>query len=337
MRELRGVTDSLKADFWLMGEVIHGDYSRWANGDMLHSVTNYELHKGLYSGHNDHNYFEIAHSVKRLLGICGKTKLYTFVDNHDVERIYSKLNNKAHMKNVMLLDYTLPGIPSVYYGSEFGIEGKKGGGDDWALRPALELSELDVNAPLPKLIARLGQLKKDFTELTDGEYKELTLTTRQFSYARIQDGRAVITVLNNDDSPAHLEIPLPVNASEAVSLLDSDTEKPEEQTEIEPEEKKEDASYSMSVEESAAAAFDAAELADIMKKANRCIENGQDVSALLGRAKAKLAAVIEDMKDIAEEMTDNSSHKAASVEVSGGTRFVIDNGRLIVDIGANDG
>ncbi|WP_418963098.1 alpha-amylase family glycosyl hydrolase, partial [Butyribacter intestini] len=68
MRELRGFTSGLKEDFWLMGEVIHGDYSRWANGDMLDSVTNYELHKGLYSGHNDHNYFEIAHSVKRLLG-----------------------------------------------------------------------------------------------------------------------------------------------------------------------------------------------------------------------------------------------------------------------------
>ena len=42
MHQLRGVCDSLKPDFWLMGEVIHGDYSRWANGQMLHSVTNYE-------------------------------------------------------------------------------------------------------------------------------------------------------------------------------------------------------------------------------------------------------------------------------------------------------
>ena len=71
MHAMRQMTDAMKPDFWLMGEEIHGDYSRWVNDGMLHSVTNYELHKGLYSGHNDHNYFEIAHSVKRLLGICG--------------------------------------------------------------------------------------------------------------------------------------------------------------------------------------------------------------------------------------------------------------------------
>jgi len=59
-----------------MGEVIHGDYSRWVNPEMLHSVTNYELHKSLYSGLNDHNFFEIAHNVRRLEAI-GRS-LYTF-------------------------------------------------------------------------------------------------------------------------------------------------------------------------------------------------------------------------------------------------------------------
>ena len=87
-----------------MGEVIHGDYTRWVNGDTLHAVTNYALHKALYSGHNDHNYFEIAHTVKRLYEMGGNRpdglKLYNFVDNHDVERIYTKLNNKAHFTPV---------------------------------------------------------------------------------------------------------------------------------------------------------------------------------------------------------------------------------------------
>ena len=222
MRQLRGMCDSLKPDFCLMGEVIHGDYSRWANGQMLHSVTNYELHKGLYSGHNDHNYFEIAHSVRRLLGICGNVKLYTFVDNHDVARIMSKLNNKEHIYNVMMLDYTLPGIPSLYYGSEFGIEAQKEWGSDWNLRPCLELADfadaIESN-PVTALIAQLGKIHADCPELSLGEYKELTLTTRQYSFARIYNGKAVITALNNDDAPAELRIPLPVNAQEATPLL----------------------------------------------------------------------------------------------------------------------
>ena len=67
MSGIRKVCDEKKQDFWLMGEVIHGQYSNWTKGVKLHSITNYELHKALYSGHNDHNYFEIAHTVQRML------------------------------------------------------------------------------------------------------------------------------------------------------------------------------------------------------------------------------------------------------------------------------
>lgn len=83
MRVLRQLADEIKPDFWLMGEVIGGDYSRWVNDRTLHSVTSYILQKGLYSGLNDHNFFEIAHTVKRQLDTVQGT-LYNFVDNHDV-------------------------------------------------------------------------------------------------------------------------------------------------------------------------------------------------------------------------------------------------------------
>lgn len=117
MKALRQTANEVKADFWLMGEVIHGDYGRWVGGDMLHSVTNYQLHKALFSGHNDHNYFEIAHTVNYLHQMLSNhsesLKLYNFVDNHDVERIYTKLNVKEHFTPVHILLYTLPGIPSL--------------------------------------------------------------------------------------------------------------------------------------------------------------------------------------------------------------------------------
>jgi glycosidase len=228
MHELRGVCDSLKPEFWLMGEVIHGDYSRWANGDMLHSVTNYELHKGLFSGHNDHNYFEIAHTIRRLNGLVGNTRLYTFTDNHDVARIYSKLNNKQHMYNVALLQYTVPGIPSIYYGSEFGIEGNKEKGSDWNLRPDLNLADFNEKDELPLLFTKLGILKQKFPELTYGDYRELSLTTGQFAFARCLDGKAVVTAVNNADNGAHMEINLPVAANKAVNLLTMEMETEEE-------------------------------------------------------------------------------------------------------------
>lgn len=208
MSELRQVTMQAKEDFWLMGEVIHGDYSRWANNDRLNSVTNYELHKGLYSGHNDHNYFEIAHTINRLNQLAQGIKLYTFTDNHDVARIHSKLNNKEHIYDVTMLLYTVPGIPSIYYGSEFAIDGNKENGSDWNLRPCLELDDFDEDTELLNLIRRLGILKKAYRELTEGTYEQLMLTNRQFAFARKCQDSAVITALNNDEQPASFELPL---------------------------------------------------------------------------------------------------------------------------------
>ncbi len=222
MKAMRQVANRVKEDFWLMGEVIHGDYSRWANDDTLHAVTNYELHKGLYSGHNDHNYFEIAHSIKRLGDICGGRKLYTFVDNHDVERIASKLNNPAHLPLVTILLYTIYGIPSVYYGSEFGIQGRKVRGSDWNLRPALELSDFEEDYEknvVTRLCMELGAMKKKYAELSEGRYQELLLKNRQFAFGRVCDRSAMITALNNDDGEAALDIPCPVPTEEAADLL----------------------------------------------------------------------------------------------------------------------
>ena len=216
MKRMRYETSRMKEDFWLMGEVIHGDYSRWVNDETLHCVTNYELHKGLYSGHNDHNYFEIAHTIRRLNDICRGRRLYTFADNHDVERIYTKLNQKEHLKLVTLLVYTLYGIPSVYYGSEFGIEGNKEQGSDWNLRPYLDLSDFadaEKTNPVTALCARLGAVKKEYPELTYGEYKELHLTNRQFAYGRALDGNCIVTALNCDDAPADMEFGVPADGN----------------------------------------------------------------------------------------------------------------------------
>ena len=214
MKMLRQVANEVKPDFWLMGEVIHGDYTRWVNGEILHSVTNYHLHKALYSGHNDHNYFEIAHTVKRLYEMGGNRpdglKLYNFVDNHDVERIYTKLSNKSHFIPVHILMYTLPGVPSIYYGSEFGIEGKKQRGSDDSLRPAISYEQY-INATqnngLTDLISRLGRIRTEAKALSYGDYKELLLTNCQYAFSRNYNGQSVIVTVNNSDTDFTMNLP----------------------------------------------------------------------------------------------------------------------------------
>ena len=210
MKALRRVANEVKQDFWLMGEVIHGNYSRWANEGTLHSVTNYMLHKALYSGHNDHNYFEVAHTITYVSGMVGnKLNLYSFVDNHDVERIYTKLKNKAHFVPVHVMLYTLPGIPSLYYGSEFGIEGRKERYSDDSLRPALNYEDYKdavKTNECTKLIAALGKIRQNTPALMYGEYKQLELQTTHFAYARVLEGKSVITTVNNADNDVSMNL-----------------------------------------------------------------------------------------------------------------------------------
>ena len=224
MKAMRQVANQVKPDFWLMGEVIHGDYSRWANDEMLHSVTNYELHKGLYSGHNDHNYFEIAHTVRRLSdangGLCKGRKLYSFTDNHDVERLMSKLTRKEDYYSVQMLLYTLPGIPSIYYGSEWGIEGRKENGDDGPLRPAIDITKkAEMENEYSHYIAKLGQIHKENPELSYGMYRELMLKNRQYVFGRFLDNSMVMIAVNNDDEAANVEAAAGFPVSRAVDLL----------------------------------------------------------------------------------------------------------------------
>ncbi len=211
MKKLRITANEVKPDFWLMGEVIHGDYNRWANENTLHSVTNYHLHKALYSGHNDHNYFEIAHTVKRLADMDISLKLYNFADNHDVERIYTKLNNKQHFIPLHILLYTLPGIPSVYYGSELGFEGKKERYSDDSLRPEIsyeQYEDSEKNNPCLDIIRALGKIRGKEKALSYGAYKELILTNRQYAFSRVTDECSVIITVNNDDNAVSISVPV---------------------------------------------------------------------------------------------------------------------------------
>lgn len=201
LESLSAFCHNLRQDFWLMGEVIHGDYRQWVNANTLDSVTNYELYKGLYSSHNDNNYFELAFTLNRQFGPSGlyrEERLYSFVDNHDVNRIASQLTNPAYLFPLYLLLYTVPGIPSIYYGSEFGIEGMKTNGNDAPLRPQLNLSDLLTASPQSALrgfLANLTSIRQKSPALLNGDYSERHVSAQQFAYSRkIQDEEVIVVV-----------------------------------------------------------------------------------------------------------------------------------------------
>lgn len=202
LRQLRAFTDSLKPEFFLLGETLHGDYRRIMNPQMCHSVTNYECYKGLYSSFNSMNLFEIGHSLQRQFGpepwaLYRGSRLLSFLDNHDVERIASILQNPAHLAPAYGLLFGMPGIPCLYYGSEWGIEGRKRDGDD-ALRP--ELSSPQEN-DLTKWIRRLIEARQESPALRDGSYQNVCLQNKQIVFARQTENQRVLVAVNADSAP----------------------------------------------------------------------------------------------------------------------------------------
>ncbi len=215
MQALRKFCDSLKPDFWLMGEVIHGDYRKWANPKTLHSVTNYECYKGLYSSLNDHNFYEIAWSLNRQSGAGGLyagIPLYTFVDNHDVDRIASRLQEPALLNLLYLLLFTMPGIPSVYYGSEWGIIGSKNDHSDAVLRPCLDLETMKRFPPqsgVAEAITKLASMRHAHPALRHGDYRQLYVAHEQLAFLRSSEEELICILLNAAEAPARFELVLP--------------------------------------------------------------------------------------------------------------------------------
>ncbi|HTP58520.1 MAG TPA: alpha-amylase family glycosyl hydrolase, partial [Spirochaetia bacterium] len=215
----------LKPDFWLLGEVVHGDYRKWANTETLDSVTNYECYKGLYSSHADRNYFEIAWSLDRQFGPAGLYRglpLYAFADNHDVDRVASMVKEPRHLFSLYCLLFTMPGLPSVYYGSEWGLAAKKDG-SDWPFRPQLDLAASASTAPraeLAEAIRRLAGVRQACAPLRTGDYGQLSVSHEQLAFARRNDGHAAVVVVNAsaEAAPARLEIP-GVSEANLVDLL----------------------------------------------------------------------------------------------------------------------
>lgn len=208
LKRLRSFTDGLKEDFFLVGELLHGDYSRWVNNEMLHSATNYECYKGLFSSFNSMNMFEICHSLKNRFGPepwCQYKGMHLlcFADNHDVTRIASILSNPAHLPLVYTMLFGMPGIPCVYYGSEWGAKADKSQGDP-ALRPSFDAPE---NNELTEHIRRLAKAHKECKALCWGDIKIPVLTNKQCILQRDFDGQRVFVAVNADDHPytAHFD------------------------------------------------------------------------------------------------------------------------------------
>ena len=208
MKVLVDFVHSKKPEFLMIGEMLHGDYTQLVNPELLDSVTNYECYKGLYSSFNTHNMHETGYSLNRQFGPEEWTRykgkhFLSFVDNHDVTRVASILTNKNHLPLIYALAFGMPGIPCVYYGSEWGAEGRKEEGD-----PSLRLSyEKPEWNELTDWISKLAEAKKHSEALNYGGFRSVVLTNHQCIFERRSEHERVLVAINASDQPytAHFD------------------------------------------------------------------------------------------------------------------------------------
>ncbi len=148
--------------------------------------------------------FEIAHSLHRQFGgdpwcIYRGKHLVNFADNHDVSRLASILTEKRHLAPAYGVLFCMPGIPCLYYGSEWGQLGEKGAGylADVDLRPAFSAPAVEaLDAPavgwdagtgpneLTALINRLNHVRRGSRALCHGDYRNVVITNKQLLFER---------------------------------------------------------------------------------------------------------------------------------------------------------
>ena len=202
LRRLREETDKAKEDFWLIGEILGGDYRQIVQPGLLHSCTNYECYKGLYSSFNSMNLFEISHSLMRQFGqdpwtLYRGLHLMNFADNHDVSRIASILSNEKHLPLLYAFLMAMPGYPCIYYGSEWGVKARKEEGDP-ALRAAFDKPEWNS---LTDWIAHIAHIRRGERAFAYGEYRSVFLTNRQCVFERRDGDERILVGVNADENP----------------------------------------------------------------------------------------------------------------------------------------
>ncbi|WP_285727404.1 alpha-amylase family protein [Psychromicrobium xiongbiense] len=197
---------------WFVGEVIHGDYIEAVVAGQLDSVTQYELWKAIWSSLNDRNFHELDWTLQRHNALLDAFVPATFIGNHDVTRIASRLEDARHLAHALVILLTVGGTPSIYAGDEYRFEGIKEerlGGDD-VIRPEFPAPEDVTQSPEASAIFRLYQelvgLRRRHPWLHRATTEALHLTSDQYVYRVSSTGRALLVALNLADQALELEL-----------------------------------------------------------------------------------------------------------------------------------
>ena len=236
-KDFKGACRSVKPDSFLIGEMIHGPYSKWIGHDLLDAGTGYAVYKSIFNGINENNLWELKGVLEQSFhpqwGQNKNIALMNFLGNHDVTRIRSILKDERHVIPAFLILFTLNGFPKIYYGDEIGMRGIKiPGQSDEDIRKSMP-SPSDERDPLGNAIMdnvkRFIQLRKSNHALAYGDLTPVwadNTNSNMIAILRRSSQQTLLVVVSTSFESKRVKIPLwnlGLDGSKFVDIL-SDSE-----------------------------------------------------------------------------------------------------------------
>ena len=209
-------------------KIAYSKRREYLQGYELDSVMNYPLKDGIIRYMQTGNGAELLNIIRALINHYPKQTvdcLMNILGTHDTARILTVLggiycNNKEEMaaksayltpndkenaikklKMAAVLQFTLPGVPCIYYGDENGMEGHI----DPFCRQCFDWEHL--NEDLIGFYSKLGEIREKYRDIfKDGEFKEIKIEESLIFYKRTKNNQNIYIYVNNSSSNYQLNL-----------------------------------------------------------------------------------------------------------------------------------
>lgn len=206
----------------------YGKRRRYLLGDQLDSVMNYPFASAVLNfvrGGSAQAFANGIMSVVENYPPCVLHVLMNPIGTHDTQRAitllagenadgYDRRWQHAHntlspeaylkgismMKTASLFQFTLPGVPSIYYGDEAGMQGMK----DPFNRGCFPWN--DINQELYKWYKRLGEIRKGCKAFKSGEFRLVCAFGNVVAYERVCAENSVLVAVNHAQTPVEIQV-----------------------------------------------------------------------------------------------------------------------------------
>ena len=207
-------------------KIAYGVRREYFQGQELDSVMNYPLKNAIIDfvktkdvsnlsktikEQIDHYPSDVLHSLMNILATHDTYRLLTAVGGVNADGKTKKemasmkiaqhdlKTAKFRLKVATLLQYTLCGVPSVYYGDEIAMEGYA----DPLNRLTYPWGKEDTE--ILSWYKRLGKIRRKFTAFNKGEYKEIYSCGGAFVFERRDENSELLIAINLEDNPFTLK------------------------------------------------------------------------------------------------------------------------------------